>query len=82
MLQSVNEKRKAASNDKKDEVVNPRPDGVFPNPAHRWGGAVSTPRSICQGFGPILDIQMVIDDTEYELFEYIAKSVFYFNFKR
>ena len=59
-------------------MVNPRPDGLFPDPALRWGvGGVSTPPAICQTIERILDPKTASDILGLELSEYVAK--FYLN---
>ena len=57
-------------------IFNPRPDGVFPDPARRWGGgggASRPPPAICQTNGPILDPKTAFDSSGLELSEYVAK---------
>ena len=53
--------------------VNPRSDGVFPDPARRWGGRFDHPPAICQINGPILDLKTSFDSSRLELSEYVAK---------
>ena len=47
--------------------VNPRPDGLFPDPTRRWGGC---PPAICQTTGPILNPKTAFYSSRLELFEY------------
>ena len=52
-------------------TINPRPDGVFPDPTCRCGA----PRAICQAPGPILDPKTPVDSFGTELSEYVAKNL-------
>ena len=54
---------------------NPRPDGVFPDPARRWGQGIRP--VICQASRPILDQKTAFDSSGLELPEYVSK--FYLN---
>ena len=56
-------------------IVNPRPDGAFPNPARRWGGGVRehSRRAICQTSGPMLVSKTAFDSPCHKLTENIAK---------
>ena len=54
-------------------ILNPRADGIFPDPANRWGGGV--PPAICQTTGPILDPKKAFDSSGLKLSEYAAKFI-------
>ena len=64
-----------------DVSHNPRPDnGVFPDPARRWGGGGDAFRlspAICQSNEPIFDPKTKFYSSGLELPEYVAK--FYLN---
>ena len=53
--------------------VNPRPDGIFQDPARRWGGGGgSLPLAICQTAGPVLGPKTAFESSGLKLSEYTA----------